>query len=674
MNYDLNRIKQLLKLYDEAKTTDAEEAELADFFRTATDVPEDLQDYAVLFSVLDSADTLFNNEKSLPLPLLKEGHSKVLPGFRRGWWAIGIAAAIIVVVGLFLWSNNTTDEVLPNRASVNPKTSPEGERGESNLLPLGERRERSLIEPVAEVKEIRVAEAKIERMQKPSQIKPEQIATVEDTTSTQPAEELLAEETSQQEQTTDSHSQSVRFGALPTGSTSKGFGGGYVGGSGGFGNGLIMTHVDSMLIGRVAGVDSLRIPEEEVPEYAMIHSSVDYCLAGDPTSDAWRDSVLVMVDGEVNEELHRAVRADGWFDIDLAEYFKEKGRLVNGESLWWENMKATKHSIREYVRKNGEKALTEEMRKALDSPYRYVANIETVAYPKQTANKKLQEKRRLAYLQQKYLAGFIESPYNSYPLVKVFSPDLFDSDAEELLFGQRMGSVPLGDAKEGVGCVREDAQGIYVSIIRTLLLRGGRHHTLPYFCTDSMTADIRQMASKADCAVEYSDSDLTYIGFIYGGKVIKGEEHYIDKFDSRISYFDFTVPDRESATMWAEAQIRRRNYEYPPGMVAFREGAIELYVQTIDKLYAKDCPEILTNRRWVEGTITDTSGKPLSGVQVCAHMTNDGMTTGADGKFGIWLPYKNATFDINITGYKSRAYVKPTDEPMVIAIKKWGEN
>ena len=50
-------------------------------------------------------------------------------------------------------------------------------------------------------------------------------------------------------------------------------------------------------------------PEEEVPEYAMIHSSVDYCLAGDPTSDAWRDSVLVMVDGKVNEEPYAFVRS-----------------------------------------------------------------------------------------------------------------------------------------------------------------------------------------------------------------------------------------------------------------------------------------------------------------------------------------------------------------------------
>ena len=304
------RINQLLKRYDEAKTTDAEEAELAEFFRTATEVSEEWQDYAVLFSVLDSVDTLFINEEVAHRPSkssLKEDFiSSPFKGDRSGsgnskgwWWAISIAAAIIVVVGL--------------------------------------------------------------------------------------AEELLAEETSGSEQTNDSLSQPDRAGGLPTGSTTKGFGGAtYI-------RGLTMTHADSMLIGRVAGCDSLIIPEKEVPEYAMIHSSADYCLAGDPTSDAWRDSVLVMVDGEVNEELHRAVRADGWFDIDLAEYFKEKGRLINGESLWWENMKATKHSIKEYVRKNGEKALTEEMRKALDSPYQYVANIETVAYPKQTANKKLQE-------------------------------------------------------------------------------------------------------------------------------------------------------------------------------------------------------------------------------------------------------------------------------------------
>ena len=95
------------------------------------------------------------------------------------------------------------------------------------------------------------------REEKPSQVKPEQIAAVDEALSELHADELLAEETSLQKQTTDSHSQSIRIGALPTDSATKGLGGGYVGG--GFGGatylrGLTMTHVDSMLIGRAAGV------------------------------------------------------------------------------------------------------------------------------------------------------------------------------------------------------------------------------------------------------------------------------------------------------------------------------------------------------------------------------------------------------------------------------------
>lgn len=241
MNNDLNRIKQLLKLYAEAKTTDAEEAELADFFRTATDIPEDLQDYAVLFSVLDSADTLFND---------KELEVKPQKTIRKWWWTAGIAAAIIVVVGLFLWSNDTKEKVMPNRASMNPTLSAYDttEYVTGPPMPVVSQ---EMTNQVAEVKEIRVEGTKIERMQKPSQVIPEQIAIVEDTTSTQPAEELLAEETSQQEQTNDWHSQSVRFGALPPGSTSKGFGGGYVGGT--YLRGLTTTFADSMLIGWGAG-------------------------------------------------------------------------------------------------------------------------------------------------------------------------------------------------------------------------------------------------------------------------------------------------------------------------------------------------------------------------------------------------------------------------------------
>ncbi len=294
------RINLLLKRYDEAKTTDAEEVELAEFFRTATEVPEQWQDYAVLFSTLETADTLFKDKESVTRP------NRI-----SLWWAIGIAATIIVVAGLFLWSNNTIEEVLPNRSRVYPPlpasdtsdyvSGPpqmpvvaqevrmmEDGRGmmdegrgmmEDGRGMMDEGRGmmdegrgmmdegrgmmdegRGMMEDGRRKREDgrgMMEDGRRMREEKLSQVKPEQIAAVDEALSELHADELLAEETSLQKQTTDSHSQSIRIGALPTDSATKGLGGGYVGG--GFGGatylrGLTMTHVDSMLIGRVAGV------------------------------------------------------------------------------------------------------------------------------------------------------------------------------------------------------------------------------------------------------------------------------------------------------------------------------------------------------------------------------------------------------------------------------------
>ena len=231
------RISLLLKRYDEAKTTDAEEVELAEFFRAATEVPEQWQDYAVLFSVLDSVDTLFNDKES-----------DTRPSRRGWWWAASIAAAIILIAGLFIWSYNDSDDVLPNRARVYPPLP----ASDTSDYVSGPPQIRMMDEGRGMMDEGRGM-----REEKPSQVKPEQIAAVDEALSELHADELLAEETSLQKQTTDSHSQSIRIGALPTDSATKGLGGGYVGG--GFGGatylrGLTMTHVDSMLIGRVAGV------------------------------------------------------------------------------------------------------------------------------------------------------------------------------------------------------------------------------------------------------------------------------------------------------------------------------------------------------------------------------------------------------------------------------------
>ena len=291
------RISLLLKRYDEAKTTDAEEVELAEFFRAATEVPEQWQDYAVLFSVLDSVDTLFNDKES-----------DTRPSRRDWWWAASIAAAIILIAGLFIWSYNDSDDVLPNRARVYPplpaSDTSDYVSGPPQIRKMEEGRGmredgrgmmdegrgmrdegrgmmedgrgmmedgRGMMEEgrgmMDEGRGMRedgrgmMEDGRGMREEKPSQVKPEQIAAVDEALSELHADELLAEETSLQKQTTDSHSQSIRYGALPTDSATKGLGGGYVGGGfgGGFGGatylrGLTMTHVDSMLIGRVAGV------------------------------------------------------------------------------------------------------------------------------------------------------------------------------------------------------------------------------------------------------------------------------------------------------------------------------------------------------------------------------------------------------------------------------------
>lgn len=56
-------IESLLRLYDEARTTDEQEAELATFFRTTKDVPEEWMGYADLFSVFDTSESLFSENE-----------------------------------------------------------------------------------------------------------------------------------------------------------------------------------------------------------------------------------------------------------------------------------------------------------------------------------------------------------------------------------------------------------------------------------------------------------------------------------------------------------------------------------------------------------------------------------------------------------------------------------
>ena len=98
-------IDELLRLYNEARTTDEQERELADFFSQPHDnLPEEWERYAALFTAFAESESLFNEaeleEMTAPLP-----HRS-----RRVWpWRLGAAAAIALLIGLFLYHSQTTE-------------------------------------------------------------------------------------------------------------------------------------------------------------------------------------------------------------------------------------------------------------------------------------------------------------------------------------------------------------------------------------------------------------------------------------------------------------------------------------------------------------------------------------------------------------------------------------
>ena len=100
-----NKINELLRRYDEALTTDAEERELAEFFRSATDIPDEWADYAVLFNALDSTDSLFSDEELAVAPKTAR-----IVAHKKWLWAAAVAALVVVAGGGLLRLNQLTKE------------------------------------------------------------------------------------------------------------------------------------------------------------------------------------------------------------------------------------------------------------------------------------------------------------------------------------------------------------------------------------------------------------------------------------------------------------------------------------------------------------------------------------------------------------------------------------
>ena len=96
-------IDELLRLYDEARTTDEQERELADFFSQPHDtLPEEWERYAALFTAFAGSESLFSEAELEEMTAPRTS--------RRFWpWLMGAAATVALLVGLSLHQPHTTE-------------------------------------------------------------------------------------------------------------------------------------------------------------------------------------------------------------------------------------------------------------------------------------------------------------------------------------------------------------------------------------------------------------------------------------------------------------------------------------------------------------------------------------------------------------------------------------
>ena len=581
-----DRIRHLLTLYDEAQTSDAEEQELAEYFASSQEVPEDMMYYMALFKAMNTTH----------VPSIKEKRKPV----RKSIWPwIASAASVIIIIGVTLLYNKE-DKTEPATIANNAQTTTWQRMPE--------------LEPTAP------AEEGVQYVGGPANFAPRK-------------------EEAKEERMTEVASANNTTGPIWI-----------------MGSGLIMTHADSMLTGRVAGAS----PDDWEPlGQHMLNKGIR--LGRNPNSDAWRDSIVIRVDGKESPYLLSHVDINGVFDIDLPDYFYRQNRLINELSPYWCSIKMLKKHLNEEEIKEWE----EEYGRKIDGT-RYVADIETEEFtPVRLLTKEQLSQRKQEYLIATYRKG------REQDRAKInLSTAPLDTEIKEHFFALRSRIAYTQD--EYIGRVHEDEQGVYVPILRTNRLYGCADHTLPYFRTDSMTAEIRHAAEEADHAVEFADSEMRYIAFAFGGNVERVEPHYNKDFESRISPFQFTTDPHQSSTLWGEAQIRLEDHTYQ-GMLVNKAGEVELILHLTDKLYAKDLPEINGNLQWVEGTVVDPDGHPLEGFSVAPKYTGDGVMTDADGHFKMCLPFKDMYITATCNGYKTRT-VKASDTHITIIVERWGEN
>lgn len=283
--------------------------------------------------------------------------------------------------------------------------------------------------------------------------------------------------------------------------------------------------------------------------------------------------------------------------------------------------------------------------------------------------------RRLAYLLRCYREGKNNQDNHGMP-----SPDLFDTPAEERLFGLLGVKYWQGNRFEKFGHVSCDSRGTYIPLERHTQFTvqdeiwEENGEWLGMEDDERFNAVIKELDEAANGAssslVEPGDS-IVAMAFIYGGKVAKGALHESDvmwekPFKDKVkgSIFEFT-PDEDAPSYWT-AEIYYST-QFPRHMVA--------YLNSVDKLYATECPDILNIRyKRLTGVVQDEEGKPVGHATVGFRdrpYFSDGVSADSLGRFELMLPNHIDTIRASWINYQTQKIrVLPTDSVLTIRLKK----
>ena len=141
--YSQQQIKALLDKFMDGQTTVEEEAQLADYFRSA-DVPAEWEDYRVMFDYFDSGMEDYPVTVEQPRPTLTRQMG-------RRWWGIAAAACITAaIVATVVLHQPTATMTVPETPPVaSNKSTPIGETQDfASLQTTGQSPETSITRPV----------------------------------------------------------------------------------------------------------------------------------------------------------------------------------------------------------------------------------------------------------------------------------------------------------------------------------------------------------------------------------------------------------------------------------------------------------------------------------------------------------------------------------------------